>query len=90
LLNLVLIFIIFLLLLFCFCLSHWGENIYLASRAIARVIKIIAATIAKVIQIGERTHNQLHLITPVSLSAMKRIVSRPENPIDDEFVLLLI
>lgn len=42
------------------------------------------------IQIGERTHHQLQLIKPVNLRPIKRIVSRPVNPIppDEEEELL--
>ena len=34
-----------------------------------------------VIQIGDRTQNQDHVIYPVNLSAMNRIVSKPTKPI---------
>jgi hypothetical protein len=44
------------------------------------------------IQIGERTHHQDHVITLQSLRVIKTIVRRPTNPIppDDEVLLLLI
>jgi hypothetical protein len=42
--------------------------------------KIIVNAIAAEIQSGEITHNQDHVITPISFSAMKRMVRRPANP----------
>lgn len=53
----------------------------LANAAMIRATIIIAITKAKLIQRGERTHNQDHEITPVSLRPMNRIVKRPANPI---------
>lgn len=49
----------------------------------------IATHNAALIHIGENTQIQLQLITPQSFNTMNTIVSRPENPIPPETVVLL-
>jgi hypothetical protein len=46
-----------------------------------RATTIIKITSKKLIQRGERTHNQDHVMNPVSLSPINRTVRRPANPI---------
>ena len=57
------------------------------------VMIMMTKTISKVskmeIQIGERTHTQLHVITPRSFSTINAIVSSPVKPIPPAVVLLL-
>ena len=45
---------------------------------------IITAPINIEIQIGERTHTQLQVITPTSFKIMNTIASTPKNPIPPE------
>lgn len=73
-------------------LDHSSQSPFNVSTAchistITRIAMTINIAIEKLIHSGDSTHNHGQVIPPVSLSAMKRIVSNPTNPIPPDELL---
>ena len=67
-----------------------GNSPYLLAMIIIPAIININTTITNGIQIGANTHNQDHVMYPVSFNAINKIANNPENPIPELVVELLL
>lgn len=61
----------------------------LCQLSIAAIIRASTSRMARLIQRGDRTQSQDQRIKPVNLSAIKRMLSRPQKPMPPELELLL-
>jgi hypothetical protein len=61
-------------------LKSMGNSSYFLIQMINTPTRTTKSTNKAEIQTGEKTHHQLQLITPVSFSTIKTMVSNPTNP----------